>query len=326
MKRHLIWVDKQRGGHVGNLAGPGIDPRPGAALWLAVCPLLGSVPCTCHLSSSHTPQILRIHLYISTHHLGCCHSHSTNIRGLLLGVSFLGPLILCNHCILTVSPTFLVKTIWIWRNYLELGWGQRVRFPLHVQQMPNCQHVYCLNLHAVTVLILSVCVVQYLHPAHLTTSPLDISLNVTRELWQSSALTLHCLTTCPPRFTPSRGDSDFMIDRAADFWNCQDFCFSNKRSHCKKFRTDETRNDRLENQSSIVNSVFSNTGIVWKHLNSPILFILWIVVSSLQTQFVVEGYNYFPKGGRINTHHQLHPGKCQIKSKIFAVQHSWWWW
>ena len=102
------------------------------------------------------------------------------------------------------------------------------------------------------------------------------------------------------------------------------------RSHCKKFRTDETRNDRLENQSSIVNSVFSNTGIVWKHLNSPILFILWIVVSSLQTQFVVEGYNYFPKGGRINTHHQLHSGKCQIKGKIFAVLYSesslaWWW-
>ena len=185
--------------------------------------------------------------------------------------------------------------------------------------------MYCLNLHAVTVLILSVCVVQYLHPAHLTTSPLDISLNVTRELWQSSALTLHCLTTCPPRFTPSRGDSDFMINSSADFWNCQDFCFSNKRSHCKKFRTDETRNDRLENQSSIVNSVFSNTGIVWKHLNSPILFILWIVVSSLQTQFVVEVYNYFLEGGRININH-LHSGKCQIKSKIFAVQHSWWWW
>ena len=36
----------------------------GAALWLAAGPLLGSVPCTCHLSSSHTPQILWIHLYI----------------------------------------------------------------------------------------------------------------------------------------------------------------------------------------------------------------------------------------------------------------------
>ena len=34
----------------------------GAALWLAAGPLLGSVPCTCHLSSSHTPQ-LWIHLY-----------------------------------------------------------------------------------------------------------------------------------------------------------------------------------------------------------------------------------------------------------------------
>ena len=128
-------------------------------------------------------------------------------------------------------------------------------------QLPTCVLFKFACSYCFTI-ILSVCVVQYLHPAHLTTSPLDISLNVTRELWQSSALTLHCLTTCPPRFTPSRGDSDFMINSSADFWNCQDFCFSNKRSHCKKFRTDETRNDRLENQSSIVNSVFSNTGIV----------------------------------------------------------------